>query len=108
MPIPVRIAEKPPTARRLFHSETSPSRTYVPCKPDRACKGIAFGSNVLHDGSFGAIRRSYQFLRAPIVPDAWIISYATAQMGREVSGMLTLYDFGNSVCCQKVRITLVE
>src|SRR5438105_856713 len=22
--------------------------------------------------------------------------------------MLTLYDFGNSVCCQKVRITLVE
>jgi glutathione S-transferase len=23
-------------------------------------------------------------------------------------GMLTLYDFGNSVCCQKVRITLVE
>jgi glutathione S-transferase len=29
-------------------------------------------------------------------------------MGREVSGMLTLYDFGNSVCCQKVRITLVE
>ena len=22
--------------------------------------------------------------------------------------MITLYDFGNSVCCQKVRITLVE
>ena len=22
--------------------------------------------------------------------------------------MLTLYDFGNSVCCQKVRITLCE
>ena len=22
--------------------------------------------------------------------------------------MLILYDFGNSVCCQKVRITLVE
>jgi glutathione S-transferase len=22
--------------------------------------------------------------------------------------MLTLYDFGNSVCCQKVRITLTE
>ncbi len=22
--------------------------------------------------------------------------------------MMTLYDYGNSVCCQKVRITLVE
>jgi glutathione S-transferase len=27
---------------------------------------------------------------------------------REAARMLTLYDFGNSVCCQKVRITLVE
>ena len=26
----------------------------------------------------------------------------------EVIDMLTLYDFGNSVCCQKVRITMVE
>ena len=25
-----------------------------------------------------------------------------------IAGMLILYDFGNSVCCQKVRITLVE
>src|SRR4051794_33050852 len=27
---------------------------------------------------------------------------------REMNCMLTLYDYGNSVCCQKVRITLCE
>ena len=27
---------------------------------------------------------------------------------REMNRMLTLYDYGNSVCCQKVRLTLRE
>src|SRR5262249_44186035 len=30
----------------------------------------------------------------------------SAPRGREGRSMITLYDFGNSVCCQKVRITL--
>src|SRR5438477_12564049 len=39
----------------------------------------------------------------------WIFNrVAATETSRETAGMLTLYDLGNSVCCQKVRITLVE